>query len=782
MSANSIVKSSSVEDKRPTSGQLGVSEISLNYNEEGAFLCCKDSAGNIQQVGGVKISETEPGTPVKQTVWFQPSTGTISIYNGTNWLAGGSAAVVSVNGKTGVVVLTSSDVGAASAAQGSKADLALQPGDDISELNNNLNYLAKDDNVSELANDAGYITDAEVTGNYLSLDSTAGAQTVQSTDVTEFKGGILVPDGELISLTNTTATATLDIDSLGLTTLTSSDKLNFTAQDGLFIPGTFSSSNLVKLTGKSQSPWATNNQDYVFIYPRIDDTPTFNESDSSTYIANFTCANLSIFYGSVGTQNPNVQNKYGLKIGSTVGQDTWPGVAESNSYGVYSDLPKGVSNKKVFNYYASGNAQNFFQGELHVGGDTGGTVIGENTKVEVRPSGAVAAAAYVFGKGGSNLAGVEFSGLYYSASSTINVIRAVQSARGAASNVTCLEIIPYAYDYLLEDNVDVATCIGLDVKGVKTATGSGPDSVVDVAFGINIASTSGSKLAINGIAYALYSSQVNITSASGATAYNIYIQGTAPSYFGGTIRTGQVTNPGGTSGGTSDVATDDNPYGWEKTNGNSNATRLTDTELNMARFSASGSGSNISINRLGSANGTFINFAENGIPVDKIRLDGSGGITYGTSDYRLKENVIDLPSSIDAIKALRPVNYNFLTHPGQTRPGFIAHELAEVFPAAVTGKKDEEESIGNLYEYDGSLIEAHVPKPSEDQMTYEEEVEGDEISAYYTRTRTWTANGKEPIYQTVDETKIVPHLAKALQEALIMIETLEARLTAAGIA
>lgn len=52
----------------------------------------------------------------------------------------GGGAVDSVNGKTGVVVLTPSDVGAATAAQGAKADSALQSGDNISELINDANY------------------------------------------------------------------------------------------------------------------------------------------------------------------------------------------------------------------------------------------------------------------------------------------------------------------------------------------------------------------------------------------------------------------------------------------------------------------------------------------------------------------------------------------------------------------------------------------------------------------------------------------------------------------
>ena len=110
MAVQLILKNSSVEDKRPTSAQLAIGEISLNYNQEGAFLCCEDSAGNIQQIGGVKIDETAPSTPVKQSLWFKPSTLVLSIYDGSNWQAVGNATVASVNGQTGAVVLTAADV------------------------------------------------------------------------------------------------------------------------------------------------------------------------------------------------------------------------------------------------------------------------------------------------------------------------------------------------------------------------------------------------------------------------------------------------------------------------------------------------------------------------------------------------------------------------------------------------------------------------------------------------------------------------------------------------
>ena len=227
----------------------------------------------------------------------------------------------------------------------------------------------------------------------------------------------------------------------------------------------------------------------------------------------------------------------------------------------------------------------------------------------------------------------------------------------------------------------------------------------------------------------------------------------------------------------------------------------------LARYGVTANDSCFHLNRLGSDTGSFIQFRENGVEIDSITLDGAGGITYGTSDYRLKENIVDLPSATNAIKALRPVNFNFKTHPGKTRPGFIAHEVSETLPVAVTGEKDETESIGTLADYDGTVLETEVTEPSAEDLTYTEEVEatpyvaavaatydeyGTELTAEVpeaeatyttvTRTRTWTPSGNRPVYQGVDQTKLIPLLTKALQEALDKIETLETRLSDAGIA
>jgi len=114
-------------------------------------------------------------------------------------------------------------------------------------------------------------------------------------------------------------------------------------------------------------------------------------------------------------------------------------------------------------------------------------------------------------------------------------------------------------------------------------------------------------------------------------------------------------------------------------------------------------------------------------------ISSSGGTTaYGTSsDYRLKENVVDLSNGITRLKALKPKQFNFIADETNTlRDGFLAHEAQEVVPEAVAGEKDAE------------------------------------------------INDKGIGYQQMDYGKITPLLTAALQEAIAKIETLEAKVKA----
>jgi hypothetical protein len=130
----------------------------------------------------------------------------------------------------------------------------------------------------------------------------------------------------------------------------------------------------------------------------------------------------------------------------------------------------------------------------------------------------------------------------------------------------------------------------------------------------------------------------------------------------------------------------------------------------------------------------YPNSGLSGAPVGGITHDGSS-TTYATSsDYRLKENVVPLTGAINRVNDLQVRRFNFIVDPDHTVDGFIAHEAQAVVPECVTGTKDKVDDDGN------------------------------------------------PVYQGIDQSKLVPLLTAALQEAIAKIETLEARLTAAGIA
>lgn len=65
-----------------------------------------------------------------------------------------------------------------------------------------------------------------------------------------------------------------------------------------------------------------------------------------------------------------------------------------------------------------------------------------------------------------------------------------------------------------------------------------------------------------------------------------------------------------------------------------------------------------------------------------------------TSDYRLKENITPMTGALTKVALLKPVTYTWKDG-GEDAEGFIAHELAEVCPHAVTGEKDAVDEEGN---------------------------------------------------------------------------------------
>jgi hypothetical protein len=146
--------------------------------------------------------------------------------------------------------------------------------------------------------------------------------------------------------------------------------------------------------------------------------------------------------------------------------------------------------------------------------------------------------------------------------------------------------------------------------------------------------------------------------------------------------------------------------------------------------------------------------------VGSITTNGSSTAYNTSSDYRLKEDWQPMSGSIDRLKNLNPVNFAWKAD-GSRVDGFLAHEAAEVVPEAVTGEKDAVEAIGNITDAEGAVIQENVTEPAE-----------------LAEGQTWTKTEDRPVYQGIDQSKLVPLLTAALQEAVSKIEALETRIAA----
>ena len=140
------------------------------------------------------------------------------------------------------------------------------------------------------------------------------------------------------------------------------------------------------------------------------------------------------------------------------------------------------------------------------------------------------------------------------------------------------------------------------------------------------------------------------------------------------------------------------------------------------------------VKQSGSASGgngwAFICYNSSNSVIGGIRTSTTATSFPTSSDYRLKENIVPLAGAIERINQLQVHRFNFIADPDKTVDGFIAHEAQTVVPEAVHGIKDEIDDDGN------------------------------------------------PIYQGIDQSKLVPLLTAALQEAIGEIEALKARVAA----
>ena len=153
-----------------------------------------------------------------------------------------------------------------------------------------------------------------------------------------------------------------------------------------------------------------------------------------------------------------------------------------------------------------------------------------------------------------------------------------------------------------------------------------------------------------------------------------------------------------------------------------------DGQVAYFRCTVNGDHSNIQMSHsyaTGGQTATQISFQNAALSqVGSVKSTASSTSFNTSSDYRLKENVVDIADGITRVKQLLPKRFNFIVNADKTVDGFLAHEAQTVVPEAVTGEKDGEEMQG------------------------------------------------------IDQSKLVPLLTAALQEAIAKIETLETEVAA----
>jgi Chaperone of endosialidase/Head domain of trimeric autotransporter adhesin len=98
----------------------------------------------------------------------------------------------------------------------------------------------------------------------------------------------------------------------------------------------------------------------------------------------------------------------------------------------------------------------------------------------------------------------------------------------------------------------------------------------------------------------------------------------------------------------------------------------------------------------GTVGATHYAFANGNGDVGFINTSGSGTTFQTTSDYRLKENIVDLSGALERIANLKPRRFNFKADASTVVDGFVAHELQEVVPEAVSGLKDAVKDDGAI--------------------------------------------------------------------------------------
>ena len=149
-----------------------------------------------------------------------------------------------------------------------------------------------------------------------------------------------------------------------------------------------------------------------------------------------------------------------------------------------------------------------------------------------------------------------------------------------------------------------------------------------------------------------------------------------------------------------------------------------DANTYLGIINAGGSNYGIAIKNSNTSTNQAIGFFNNsGTRIGSVSFTTTATSFNTSSDYRLKENVQPMVGALAKVAQLNPCTYNWKLD-GSDGEGFIAHELAEVIPNAVTGEKDAVNEDGSIKPQgiDTSFLVATLTAAIQEQQTMIEEL------------------------------------------------------------
>jgi len=183
----------------------------------------------------------------------------------------------------------------------------------------------------------------------------------------------------------------------------------------------------------------------------------------------------------------------------------------------------------------------------------------------------------------------------------------------------------------------------------------------------------------------------------------------------------------------------------------------------------------------GTADGTSYQlFSLAGTAIGSVSQASSSSVAFNTtSDYRRKKEVSYDWDATTRLKQLKPCRFKWISAGDSATfvDGFLAHEVSDTVPEAITGTKDamkDEEYV--VTEAKGDIYTP--PKDDANEVIHSSNVERPmslaDGQAWRETSPEVTGTRNVPDYQQIDQSKIVPLLVKTIQELEARIAALEA--------